>query len=116
MIELVRVVTLLMGGFALGLTLTVGVLYHQAWRHTRTNLVLTTPTHVTMIGVAHSLLIVGLISTILARARMHSQFTWWVTPLALAGFALTIAANVQLLRSHRLRKIHSDVTAHIHNP
>lgn len=114
MTDAIRVVTLLAGGAALGMTLLICVLYHQAWRHLSPNGIVS-PHHVAYIGTAHMFLIVGLMSAILARVKGQESFTWWVTPFALVGFSLTLFALVQLLRSHRLRELHAEVSAHIHS-
>lgn len=114
MTDAIRVVALLLGGAALGFTLLICYLYHQAWRYKSTNGIVS-PHHVAYIGSAHICLIVGLMSSILARVRAHEDFTWWVTPFALVGFSLTIFALVQLLRSHRLRELHAEVQAHVHH-
>lgn len=110
----IRVITLLLGGAALGMTLLISYVYHQAWRYVRPH-PLVNAHHVALVGIAHMLLIVGLMSAILVRVRQNEPFTWWITPVACAGFTLTIVALVQLLRSHRLRELHAEVSAHIHS-
>ena len=114
MTDAIRIVALLAGGAALGMTLLIFVLYHQAWRHASTSGIVS-PHHVAYIGTAHTFLIIGLMASILARVQRDDTFSWWVTPFALVGFSLTLFALVQLLRSHRLRELHAEVSAHIHS-
>lgn len=109
----VRVLALLEGGVALGMTLLIAVLYQQAWRYLKPR-PLVLARHVAYIGTAHMLLILALMVTILLRVQGHDPFSWWVTPLSITGFSLTILALVQLLRSNRLREIHAEVSAHVH--
>lgn len=101
MIEFARVVVLLMGGFALGLTLVVLRLYQAAHKPLQTRgLPLY---HIPLIAVSHSLLILALISDILHRVATNSDFQWWVTPVVAIAFPLSISSHVQMLRSPRLR-------------
>ena len=109
MVETFRVAVLLLGGFAFGLTLLVTVLYIANWRWQRTNGIVPVY-HVPLIGSAHMALIAALMGGILQRFHHHDDFALWLSPLACIGFSLTIGALVGLLRSQRLRTMHSEVS------
>lgn len=112
MIEALRILTVLVGGFSLGLTLVVGYLYVVFRRQGGAERSVAPLGHIITIGAAHALLTTALIAEILSRVQHGHTFHYWLTPVALAAFCLTSVALVALLRSRRVQEVHEDIVSH----
>ena len=112
MLEAFRAVVLLIGGIAFGLTLSVTVLYVYAWKRLDRKSSRVPPYHVPIVGVAHMLMVAALEASILNRVRLDLPFSFFITPLSLVAFLLTIGSLLELLRSQHVHKVHSEVEAH----
>lgn len=111
MLDLIRVATLVLGSFALGLTVTVLVLYTRSHRLglKRAHGV---AYRIPIIGMAHALLIGIIDGEILQHVADDEPFAWWLSPAASIAFALSIWALVEMLRSPEVRGLAQDVQAH----
>jgi hypothetical protein len=99
---------MLAGFFALGMTLVTLVLYFHLHKIGHVD----RPYRVAIIGVSHALLILAIEVEILQHTIQHEPFEWWLSPFAMLGFAGSIWALVEMLRSPRLRGLHNEVQAH----
>ena len=100
MLQAFRVATLLVGGFAFGMTTAVLLLYLRVRNAFDGNVPVY---HVPLVCLSHLLLILSAIIAILLRVHHHDRFAWWTTPLSAVAFVLTSFILVQMLRSDRLR-------------
>lgn len=107
-VDFARVVVLLEGGFALGLSATVLVLYMRLrWASSHKPIYF-----VPLITMAHVLLIVAIEAEIVQHVWSAEPFEWWLSPFAAIGFALSTWATVEMLRSKHLRRLSNDVEGH----
>lgn len=107
----IRIATLLLGGFAFGMTLLVTVLYLAVWRRLRTNGIVPVY-HVPVIGLSHMIMIGAFMGVIASRVARHEPFSYWLSPVICVAFALSIGVLVQLLRSERVRGLNKKVNEH----
>ena len=113
MILVFRIITLLLAGFALGLTVHMANVY---WRFHRAGLRPPDipPYYVPAVAAAHSLLIIAIVSEMVHRVVTGDHFSWYLSPVALPAFCLSIYANLTMISSSHIRSIQADVQAHIH--
>lgn len=105
MLDILRWMTLLLGGVSLGLTLFVLRMYRYANRLSKRAGVAknTLPYHVGVIATSHCLLIVGQMATVSHNIAEGEDWVWWGAPLALSVFTLSIVGLVDMLRHENLR-------------
>jgi hypothetical protein len=94
---------------ALGLTLTVLLLYLRMHRMDHKDGAYRIP----LMGISHALLIAAIEGEVLQHVAQNDPFEWWLSPVVVISFSLSIWGLVEMLRSPRLRRLDSDVQAHV---